>query len=319
MPSRRAIILVAALLVGLLPAHADYPERIVRIVVAAPAGGPSDTVTRLVIEAVTRRIGRPWAIVENIGTAGGTLGVERVARAAGDGYTLLAAGTGSLTVAPAVRTISYDATRDFAPVILLNRTSVIAIAHPATGLRTLDDLIARARPAPGKLDFATSGRGLLPHLIAMALARQSGITLTHVPYRGEQNAVSDLLGGHIGIGFIGLPTVAPHLKSGALIALGNSASEPYPDFAIPPIAATVPGFDMSGWFGLLAPAGTPAPIIAWLNRALHEVLSDPEVQDKLRAGGSVAAGSPPEVLGRQIARDLVLFGEVARAFDIRAD
>jgi tripartite-type tricarboxylate transporter receptor subunit TctC len=316
---RRAIILVAALLAGASPSHADYPERIVRIVVAAPAGGPSDTVTRLVIEAVTRRLGRPFAIVENIGTAGGALGVERVARAAPDGYTLLAGGTGSLTVAPAVRKVSYDATRDLAPVILLNRTGVVAVATPATGLRTLDDLIARAKAAPRKLDFATSGRGLLPHLIAMAFARQSGIALTHVPYRGEPSAVSDLLGGHIGIGFIGLPTVAPHLKSGALIALGNSAREPYPDFAIPPIAASLPGFDLSGWFGVLAPAGTPAAIIAWLNRALDAALADPEVQERLRVTGSRAGGGAPDVLQAQIAGDLVLFGEIARAYDIRAD
>lgn len=317
-----SIALAAALTAGLMSgaARAEYPDRIVKVIVPSPAGGATDVVARVVVEAVSRRLGRQWAIIENIGGSGGAIGVERAARATPDGYTLLVGGAGNLTVAPAIGKTAYDTVKDFAPVVLLNRTPVIAVVNPATGITSMQDLIARAKAQPGKLDYATGGRGILPHMVAMAVQKQAGIEVQHVPYRGEAPATSDLLAGHIGLGFIGLPTVASHLKSGALKAIGVSSAEPYPEFAdIPPIAKTFAGFDMNGWYAVLAPAGTPEPAIEWLNREFVAALSDPDVKEKLRAVGAVAGGGKPDVLRDLIAKDLVIYRDIARAFDIRPE
>lgn len=311
-----------ALMWLLLPAAqaADYPERIIKIVVPSPAGGATDVVARIVVDGVTRQLGKPWAIIENVGTAGGAVGVERVARSEPDGYTLLIGGAGNLTVAPAIRTAPYDTVKDFAPVVLLNRTAVIAVANPAANIRSVGDLIARAKKEPGKLNFATGGQGILPHLVGMAVAKEAGIDIVHVPYRGEASATQDLLAGHISIGFIGLPTVAPHLKSGSLVAFGVSSADPHPEFAaIPPIGKTLPGFDIDGWYALLAPANTPRPMVEWLNKTVGAALADPEVQAKLHLIGAVAGGGKPELLRDVIAKDLKTYREIARAFNIQGN
>jgi tripartite-type tricarboxylate transporter receptor subunit TctC len=299
---------------------ADYPDRPVRIIVPSPAGGATDVVARIVTEAISRKLGRQWAVIENVGTAGGAIGVERVARSAPDGYTLLVGGAGNLTVAPAIRKAAYDTVKDFAPVVLLNRTPVIAVANPSAGIRSMKDLIDRAKEQPGKLNFAIGGQGILPHLVGMAVIKQAGIDIVPVPYRGEAAATTDLLAGHITIGFIGLPTVASHLKSGALVPFGVSSAEAYPEFAtIPPIGQTFPGFDMNGWYALLAPAGTPQAVIDWLNKAYEAALSEPDVKEKLSTVGALAAGGPPDVLKRMIEKDLATYREIAQAFNIRGD
>jgi tripartite-type tricarboxylate transporter receptor subunit TctC len=302
------------------PAAAQYPEQIVKIVVPSPAGGATDVVARIVTEAVTRQLGRQWAIIENVGTAGGAVGVERAARATPDGYTLLVGGAGNLTVAPAIRKAPYDTVKDFAPIILLNRTPVIAIANPTSGIRSMSDLITRAKAEPGKLNFATGGQGILPHLVGMAVLKQGGINMVHVPYRGEAAAVTDLLAGHIGVGFIGLPSVAAHLKSGALVAFGVSSADAYPEFAsIPPIGQTFSGFDMNGWYALLAPTGTPQPAVDWLNAAYQKALSTPEVQEKLAAVGAVSGGGKPDVLKGMIEKDLTTYRELAQSIDLQGN
>ena len=318
---RKAV--VAAVLLGLGTANApaaEYPERTVRIVVPSPAGGATDVVARIVTEALARQLGRQWAIIENVGTSGGAVGVERVARSTPDGYTLLVGGAGNLTVAPAIRKAAYDTAKDFAPVILLNRTPVIAVANPSAGIRSMKDLIARAKAEPGKLNFATGGQGILPHLVGMAVLKRADIDMVHVPYRGESAATTDLLAGHISVGFIGLPTIASHLKSGALVALGVSSEDPYPEFtSIPPIGQTFSGFDMNGWYAVLAPAGTPPAAIEWLNKAYQAALADPDVQEKLRSVGAVAGGGKPDVLQKMIEKDLTTYRELAQAFNIRGD
>ncbi len=302
-----------------VPAVAQYPDQIVKIVVPSPAGGATDVVARIVTEAVTRQLGRQWAIIENVGTAGGAVGVERVARSTPDGYTLLVGGAGNFTVVPAIRKSAYDTVKDFAPVVLLNRTPVIAVANPGFGVASMKDLIARAKAEPGKINYATGGRASFPIWSGWQSPRRLASTWCTCLIAGRPQPLRICSPAMSVSGSSACRRVAPHLKGGKLIAFGVSSADAYPEFAaIPPIGQSFAGFDINGWYALLAPAGTPRSdrvaeqgVSGGARRSGHE--------GEAERVGAVPGGGKPEVLGALIAKDLTTYRDIATAFNIRGE
>lgn len=315
---RLAVVVALTLKVSAVLAQSSYPDRIVRVIVPSPGGGATDVVARVVVESISQRLGRNWAIIENVGVSGGAVGLERVKRAEPDGYTILVGGAGNLTVAPFVQRVSYDARTDFVPVILLNRIPVIAIANKAAGFTSLSDVFSKAKGAPGSLSWATGGRGILPYLVGLAALKRAGAEMVNIPYRGEAAAVTDIVGGHVNFGLVGLASAASLIRSGDVVALGVSSgtrNEDYP--SIPPFAEALPGFDITGWYAVLAPVGTPSSVVKWLNEQFNAALAAPDVRERLRDLGTRPAGGEPSVLAREIENDLKTYEDVVRAFDIK--
>jgi tripartite-type tricarboxylate transporter receptor subunit TctC len=275
------IRLVAALagILGLLPAAAaqTYPSRPVRIIVAYPAGGATDVITR----AVTHKLGELWGqqiVIENRGGAGTQIAAEAVAKAAPDGYTLLATAEATFVVNPSLYAkLSYDAVRDFIPVTGLGLINQVLVAHPAVPVQSVADVIAQAKAKPGAVNYATIGLGSSGHLNMELFQAMAGVKMTPVHYRGGAPALTDLIGGHVPMSFLSIAVVAQALKAGQLrgVAVGSAKRlAEFPD--LPTVAeAGLPGYEAVTWFGLFAPAGTPRDAVARVNADVQRVLADP--------------------------------------------
>src|SRR2546426_5479257 len=275
-------VLVSGLLAGQALGQGDYPARSVRIVVPSPPGGGTDIVARVLAQHFSRAFGQPF-FVENKAGAGTMIGIESVARAAPDGYTLLMAhGTLALT-SVLYKKLSYDPVRDFAPITLAASAPNILVVNPALPARSLAELIALAKDKPGQLTYGTPGIGTSPHMCTELLKSMAGIDLQHIPYRGTAPAMTDVISGQIAAMFSNALTAKPQIDSGAVRALGVSGrkrSEAMP--GVPPIAeAGVPGYEATQWYGLVAPAGTPADVVARLHAEATQALKTQEMKDKL--------------------------------------
>jgi tripartite-type tricarboxylate transporter receptor subunit TctC len=295
---------VSACLVACAVLAQEYPSRPVRVVVPFAAGGPNDLIARLVAQKLAESFGQPFP-VENRPGAGGNVGTEYVAKSAHDGYTLLSAGPGSLIVNPLMGKVPYDTQRDFAPIALLARAPNALVAHPALPARSVAELIALARARPGAINYASGGEGSTPHLAAVLFASMAGVELTHVPYKGTAPATTDLIGGQVQIAFLGVPAVLPHIRSGKLRVLavtGLRRSPGLPD--VPTVSESgVPGYEVSPWYGLLAPAGTPRSIVARLAVEATRIVRAPETSENLSQQGAEAVGSTPEEYAAVIRAD----------------
>lgn len=309
------LILTAAL------AHAqDYPTRPVRVVVPFAAGGPNDIIARLVGQKLAEALGQQ-VVVDNRPGAGGNIGTDSVAKAPPDGYTLLSAGPGSLIMNPLMGKVPYDTARDFAPVSLMASAPNVLVVHPSVPAGTVRELIALARAQPGRLNYASGGTGSSAHLAPALFAAMAGIDLTHVPYKGTGPGLNDLLGGQVQLAIFGIPPLLPHIKSGKLRALavtGKRRSSELPD--VPTVdEAGVPGYEVSPWYGLLAPAGTPPAIVARLASEVTRIVRAAEMRGKLAAQGAEPAGGTPEETAAIIRADTVLWTRVIRAAGIRSE
>ena len=282
----RAVIAVAALIalpaLGPLSAQAqNYPNKPVRIVVAFPAGGATDVITR----AVTQRLAEIWnqqIIIENKGGAGTQIGAENVAKSAPDGYTLLATAEGTFAVNPSLYTkLTYDV-KEFTPVTGMGIVNQMLVVNPNAPIRDVKDLIAQAKAKPGQMNYGTIGLGSSGHLNMEMLQSMAGLKLVPVHYRGGAPVLTDLIGGHVPMGFVSVTLVAGPIRNGQLRALGVGSSKRIPQFPdVPTIAeAGVPGFDAVTWFGLFAPAGTPPDIVNKINADVQKVLADPTFKEK---------------------------------------
>jgi tripartite-type tricarboxylate transporter receptor subunit TctC len=322
---RRRFLLFAALFGSIAHAHAqapsgNYPERPVRIVVPYAAGGATDTVARLVGQKMSEALGQT-VVVENRAGADGTVGAELVARAAPDGYTLLMGDVGTLTMGPAVRrSLPYDAVRDFVPIIQLVSAASILALHPSVPAGSLQEFVAHARAHPGKLSYASSGTGGSAHLAGELLKRAAGIDMLHVPYKGGSAAITDLLRGEVQL-MVGLTPVLPHVRDGKLRALATTGLT---RMAVLPEVPTVaesgyPGFEATTWYGFLAPAGTPKPIVTRLHLVAMQALQSSEVRQKLEAGGLQPIGGSPEAFAAYIKLEKAKWAEVVAAAGIKAE
>jgi tripartite-type tricarboxylate transporter receptor subunit TctC len=299
---------------GLLHAQQDYPNRPITLVVPYAAGGGNDVMARIVGEKMSKTLGQQ-VVVENRPGAGGAVATRAVAKAAADGYTLVIGGTGSLAVNPSLyANAGYDPRKDFAPVGLIGTSAMIVLVHPSVPAQSIKELIALAQKEPGKLNFASAGVGSGIHLGAELFATMAGVKLTHIPYKGTGPALADLVGGHVSIYFSSLPSAIGISKEGkvrALAVTGPKRSDIFPD--LPTVAeAGLPGFEAVLRYGIVAPAGTPRPIIDKLNAALRAALADPDTKARMARDGTEPVPSTPEEYAADIDREEKKWSEVVR-------
>jgi tripartite-type tricarboxylate transporter receptor subunit TctC len=270
-------------MVAATAAETDYPARPVRVIVPYPAGGGADTVSRILLAKLSDGLGQQF-VIENRGGAGGTIGAAVAAKAERDGYTVLYDAT-AFSVNPSLYArLPYDTLNDFQPVFLASLVPNLLVVHPSVEAKTVEDVIAIAKAAPGGLDWASSGNGTVQHLSLELFRLRTGVKLNHIPYRGGGPALNDLIGGQVKFFFSNGAASIGHVQSGALRAIahtGRGRLRTLPK--IPAVAETLPGFEAYEWNGVFVPAGTPAPIVAKLNEGLNAVLRQQQVIDRLNA------------------------------------
>lgn len=296
-----ALVAAASLSTAALPAIAqsatDYPTKEIHIVVPFPAGGATDLAARLIAEKMGADWGQP-VIVDNVAGATGAIGTTQVARAEPDGYTLLM-GTGTTnTLLPHVTNgLKFDPLEDFDGISLITVFPNILVVRPDLPAQNIQELVQLLKDNPGKHTFSSSGYGSSIHLAGELFKQETGAEMTHVPFTGSAPALTALLGGHVDMMFDNLPTVLPHVQEGKLRALGVTSLERVPSAPdIPTIAESIPGFEITAWAGLVAPAGTPEPIKEKLSEKVREILSDPAVIERMEAVGAFPRTSTPAEL-----------------------
>ncbi len=315
-------LLIAVLALGAQAAFGQgYPSKPIHLIVPFPPGGPTDIVGRLVGQKLAEGLGRP-VIVENRAGAGGTVGSTAAAKAPPDGYMLLYGSTSTLAIAPSLyHDLAYDPRSAFAPISLVSRGAIIAAVNAQVPARTLQEFIALAKKSPGKLSYSSAGSGTPPHLAAELFKSIAGVDLLHVPYKGGAPAINDLVGGQVQAIFEGQVVLLPHIKSGRVRALaitGMKRDPVLPD--VPTFAqAGLPKYDAYFWSGLVAPAGTPAEVIAKLNTVLVRALNSPDARDALLRQGLEPAGTTPQQFAAFIASEVERWGQVAKASGAKLD
>jgi tripartite-type tricarboxylate transporter receptor subunit TctC len=300
----------------------DYPQRAVRIIVPYPPGSGTDIVARLLGQRVGESWGQPM-VVENRPGAGAIVGVDAVAKAAPDGYTIGIADTGPLAINPALYPkLPYDPLRDLAPVIEVAKLPFVLVAHPSLGVSSVAELIAAAKREPGRINYASVGNGSGVHLATELFKKQAGIDLVHIPYKGSAPALNDVVAGTTPVMFVNLLSGLPHVKSGRLRALAVATGarlRALPE--VPTIAeAGVPGYEFQTWFGIVAPGGTPAPLVERLNAELRRVLSLADIRERLlNEGGMQPVGGSAAEFAALIAGEKERWGRLVKETGARVD
>lgn len=298
-----------------------YPAKPVSLVVPFVPGGTTDIIARSVAESLGKRLGQP-VVVENRGGAGGNIGAAAVAQAKADGYTLLMGYNGTLAINPSLyRQLSWDPVTSFEPLSLVARVNNAVVVNNALPVKTLQELVAYAKAHPGAVNYGSAGPGTIFHLAGEMLEQQTGVSLTHVPYRGAAPALTDLMGGQVQLMFTTLPTVLPHLRAGKLRAIavtGASRASVLPDSPTA-IEAGYPGLVIDSWFAVFAPRGLPPDVQSRLLGALRDVLSDPALVRKLEDQGAQVQKSTPDELAKVLAGDLVRWRLVVKAAQVTLD
>lgn len=298
-----------------------YPAKPIRIIVHFPAGGPTDIVGR----AVAQKLAEAWGqqtIVDNRPGAGGILGTDLVVRAAPDGYTLLFATSGSMSITPALNSrLPYNPFKDLAPISLVVINPQILVLHPSLPAHSVKELVSLAKTRPGQINYASVGPGSPNHLGMEMLKAMAGIDMLHVPYKGTTPALTDLLAGQVSLMFNSMPSVLPHVTAKKLrgIAVGSGKRSPAaPD--IPTVAESgLPGFEYVTWYGLFAPAATPRDIILKINAEVVRMLAAPELAQRLASQGAEPATSSPEQLGKYMLEQHERWKQVIQSAHIRID
>jgi tripartite-type tricarboxylate transporter receptor subunit TctC len=318
----RLLTFLAACLLPLVTfAQGNYPDRPIKLIVPFAPGGVTDTSGRLIAEALSRRLGQP-VVVENKAGASGNIGTQGVVNAAPDGYTLVLGFDGTLVINPHVFSpFPFDPQKDLAPVGKIGDATLILVAHPSLPVKNLQELIAYSKKEAKGVSYGTSGVGGTPHIAGELLNQQTGSNLVHVPYKGGGQAMSDALGGNIPLVYTAVAGAHQYVKTGKLNAIAVSSakrSSSLPD--VPTfIESGVPGFEVSSWVGILAPAQTPRPVVDRLNRELNAVLASPEIVERLATLGIAATPGTPDDFAAQIKADLAKYGKVVKAAGIKAE
>jgi tripartite-type tricarboxylate transporter receptor subunit TctC len=282
----------------LLPAPVaaqDFPNRPIRLIVPFPAGGPNDIIARVIGQRMAELTKQP-VLIDNRGGQGGVLGTDAVAKAKPDGYTIAISSAGALAISPSMEKVAYDTLKDLQAITLVAKVPEMLVVATNVPAKDMNELVALAKAQPGKLNFASSGPGSLPHLAGELLKLTAKIDIVHVPYRGAAPAVNDLLGQQVQMVFLDLPVILPQIEAGKLrpIAIGSPERAPTA-MEVPTTAeAGMPDLKIENWYGMVAPAGTPAAIVATLNRIATEAMRDPLVKEKLASQGATLVGDTPE-------------------------
>ena len=319
---RAALLLLGlgALVTPALQAQGSYPDKPIRFIVPYPPGGGTDVIARIVQNKFQTVLGQS-IVIENKGGAGGSVGTEMAAKSAPDGYTVLFT-LSSHTINPAIfPKLNFDTIKDFEPVGLVASLPQILVTGPQFAPNTVAEMTALARTQPGAVSFASVGNGSPGHLAGELQALRTGVKLTHIPYRGGGPAVTDVMGGQVPTLWVSIPAAAQFVKTGKLKALAVSTLKRSAAFPIVPTMqeAGVPDFEVDSWYAIFVPAKTPKAIIDKLNKALNEVVSDPEIREKLLAQGAEGVGGTPEKLGQAVATEIPKWIKLAKDANIKAD
>jgi tripartite-type tricarboxylate transporter receptor subunit TctC len=306
------LIGVAYVLSGGLPSYAqNYPSRVVRMVSPFPAGGVNDTVARIIAERMSKALGQQ-VIVENRPGAGGNIGTDFVAKAKPDGYTILSGGMGSLVMNPIITKVPYDPIRDFAPVILVAESPNILCVHPSLPVKSVKQLIALAKARPGELNYGSGGVGSNPHLSGALFVKMAKVNIVHIPYRGSILATTDLLAGQVQIAFLPMPVALSHIQNKKLRAIATTGNRRAPALKNVPTLDEegLKGYEVTPWYGVLAPAHTPPPIVNRLNAEIGKILRNKDLVERLAGYGAEAVGGSPETYEKTLREDIAKWRQV---------
>lgn len=309
-----AVVLGAGLLGGTSALAQAYPTKPVTIIVPFAAGGTTDILARIIGQALTAELGQS-VVVDNRAGAGGNIGGQAAAKATPDGHTLFMGTVGTHAInASLYKKMPFDPVKEFAPLTRVANVPNLLVANPAQPYKSVKDLIAYAKANPGKVNFGSSGNGSSIHLSGELFKSLAKVDMVHVPYKGSAPAVTDLLGNQIGIMFDNMPSAIQHVRSGSLVPLAVTTAKRSPELPnVPTIAeAGVPGYEATSWFGMFAPAGTPAPVLAKLNAAIVKVLAQPDVKKKINEQGAEVYSETPEQFAAFIQAESVKWGKVVK-------
>jgi len=308
--------LLAILSLVLLPplsAAEDFPAKPIRLIVPFPPGGPNDIIARVIGQRMSEIVHQP-IVIDNRGGQAGVLGTDAVAKSAPDGYTIGIVSASALSISPTMEKVAYDVARDFAPITLVATVPEMLVVASSVPARDTKELVALAKAEPGKLNFASAGTGGITHLAGELFKLTAKIDIVHVPYRGAAPAINDLLGQQVQMAFLDLPVILPHIKAGTLRAIVLGAKERVPTAPDVPTTAEVgmPDILIENWYGMIAPAGTPPPIIDRLNRVATEAMADPAVKEKLADQGLALVPQTPEQFRAYIASETARWAKVIK-------
>jgi len=318
---KQGLRLMLALTMAALPlaATAAYPDRPVRLIVGFPPGGAADILARLAAQQMTDRIGQQ-VVVDNRGGAGGLIATELAAKATADGYTLLFSSIPHVINPHLYRKVSYDALKDFLPVVQFVAVPLMMASGNALPVKSVADLIAQAKAAPGKINYGSGGSGSSSHLAMELFKSMAGVRMEQIPYKGTGPLITDMLGRQIGVTIASAVPLSPQVKAGRLRGLAVTSpkrSVAFPD--IPAIAETVSGYEVINWFGVFAPAGVPGEAITRLNQAVNEGLKNPALVKSLNARAADAIGGSPADFARVVRADYAKWGQVVKASGAKVD
>ncbi len=321
--SRRRILLLAGMATAgaLLPSESfakNYPDRPVRMILPVPAGGTADTCARILCQFLSVQLGQPF-VMENHPGAATNIGTEIAARAAPDGYTLLTITANNATNASVYEKLNFDFQRDIVPVARTIRVPLVLEVHPSVPVRTVPELIALAKAGPGKLNMASAGIGSPAHVAGELFAMMTGVEFTHVPYRGDAPAITDLLGGRVQLYFGFLPASLQHIRAGKLRVLAVCTAERIDTLpGVPTVAQSVPGYEASTWNGVGAPAGTPPTVVAKLDREINAALVEANVRGRLTSLGAIVDGCSAAEFKTFISEEIKKWAKVVHFAGIKA-
>ena len=320
-PLHTIALLIAFLSVAGLAAAQQYPARPIRMIVGFPPGGGTDIIGRIVAQKLSENLGQQ-IVVENRGGATGMLGAEIAAKAPPDGYTIMMAHIAAISILPSLYArMSYDSAKDFAPITLAAIGPNLLVVHPSVPAKSVRELIALAKARPGQLQYASPGSGSVQHLSGELFKLQAKVDMLHVPYKGSGQSIVDLIAGHVHLDFDSVPPVLPHVRSGRLRALAVTSERRFsilPD--IPTVTeGGVPGFDMSTWWGLVAPAAVSKDIIARLQGETVKLLRQNDVKEKIAFAGADTVGNTPDQFGAFIRSETDKYARIVKAANIKLD
>ena len=296
-----------------------YPSHPIRVIVPWPPGQATDLAARMVADKLVPALGQPL-VVDNRPGAGGVLGSEVASKAPADGYTILAGSSGPISISPNVQKVAYEPLKDFAPISLLAINPFVLVVNPSIPAKDVKELIALLKANPGKYSFASSGSGATSHLMSVLFNSMAGVNVVHVPYKGSSQSITDVVSGQIAYTIETVPAVAGLVKSGKLRALGATSltrAQAMPE--VPSIAESLPGYEMFGWIGLMAPAGTPGAITDRISAETRKIMQDPELRKRFLDAGMEPAGNTPaefrDFLGKQNER----YGSIVKQANVKLD
>src|SRR5664279_2962618 len=316
----KPLLIALALLCPAAAMAQDFPNRTIRLIVPFPPGGPNDIIARVVGKRMSEIL-KQTIIIDNRAGQVGVLGTDLVAKASPDGYTIGIVSAGALAISPSMEKVAYDSLKDLAPITLVAKVPEMLVVATSVPANNMKELVALAKSQPGKLNFASSGPGSLPHLAGEVFKLTAKIDIAHVPYRGAAPAVNDLLGQQVQMVFLDLPILLPQINAGKLkpIAVGTTARVPSAPNVPTTTEVGMAGLQTENWYGMVAPANTPPQIVAALNKATVEALKDKDVIDKLSSQGAILVGDTPEQFGAFIASETTKWAKVIKDAGVQTE